>query len=51
MNKFYFFISSVDNDEVKSLNIFTTSAKKAYSYACKYFAKYKCKGEPQLLAI
>lgn len=51
MNKFYFFISSVDNDEIKSLNVFTTNIVRAYAYARKYFAKYKCKGEPQLLAI
>lgn len=49
--KFYFFASSVEGDVMSGISVFTTSAKKAYNYAKKHFAKYCCKGEPVMLAI
>lgn len=51
MGKLYFFVSSVQNDEVNNFNVFTTSIFKAYTYAFKYFKKHNCKGHPSLLAI
>lgn len=49
--KFYFFKSTIDKDYVRTISVFTTSSKKAFNLARKYFAKNKCKGEPALIAI
>ena len=49
--KFYFFKSTIDKDSVRTISIFTTSSKKAFNLAHKYFAKNKCKGKPALIAI
>lgn len=51
MSKFYFFKSSVDNDVMSGITVFTDSIAKAFRLATKHFAKYNCKGEPQLMAI
>lgn len=51
MGKFYFFISTEEDDVVTRFNVFTTSVFKAYTYAFKYFKRYNCKGHPTLLAI
>lgn len=49
--KLYFFKSSVNNDVIKNLTIFSKSFKRAYSLACKTFIKNECKGVPQVLSI
>ena len=49
--KLYFFISSVNNDNISRLTIFSKSFKRAYSLACKNFIKNNCKGVPQVLSI
>lgn len=49
--KFYFFKSSIDNDTISGITVFTNSLLKAISLAKKTFAKYNCVGEPQLMAI
>lgn len=51
MQKLYLFVSTRKNDEITRVSVFTNSAKKAYAYAFKLFAKYNCKGEPVQLAI
>lgn len=48
---FYFFKSTVSNDIVNSISIFTNSSKKAFALAHNYFAKYNCKGVPTMLAV
>lgn len=47
----YFFVSSKNDDAVRRLTISTTSVKRAYSLACKYFMANGAKGQPTLLAI
>lgn len=51
MGHLYCFTSSISNDEVITLNIFTNSVKHAYVLAIKYFQRNSCKGFPKLLAI
>lgn len=51
MNKFYFFASSDSKDEVTTINVFTTSARKAFALAERYFKANGFVGEPQMLAI
>lgn len=48
---FYFFKSTVSNDTISGISIFTNSPKKAFALARKCFAKYNCKGVPAILAI
>lgn len=47
----YFFVSSKKHDTVRRLTISTTSVKRAYALACKYFMANDAKGQPMLLAI
>ena len=49
--KLYFFKSSVNEDVISGLTIFSKSFKRAYSLACKTFIKNNCKGVPQVLSI
>lgn len=48
---FYFFKSTADKDIVSGITVFTTTRRKAFSLARRYFAKIGCKGEPAILAI
>lgn len=48
---FYFFKSTKENDALSGITVFTTSSKKAFALAYNYFAKYNCKGVPELIAI
>lgn len=47
----YFFVSSKRYDTVRRLTISTTSVKRAYALAYKYFIANKAEGQPKLLAI
>lgn len=47
----YFFTSSRKSDKIGCMTILTTSATKAFAFACANFAKNNCKGKPIILAI
>lgn len=49
--KFYFFKSSIDNDTISGITVFTNSLIKAIKLAKQTFIKNNCVGEPQLMAI
>lgn len=51
MPRFYFFKSSIQDDSMSGISIFTTSAKKAFAYARKHFIKHHCKGVPVLMSV
>lgn len=52
MNKnIYVFVSSVNDDIVGRIVILTTSVKRAYIFAMRYFHNNNCKGLPKLLAV
>lgn len=47
----YFFCSTNSKDEISCITILTVNEAKAYHLANKHFAKHKCKGVPQILAV
>lgn len=46
MGRLYFYESSVKNDKVSRLTVFSRSAERAFSYAAKQFKKHGCVGVP-----
>lgn len=51
MRSFYMFKSSNENDDMTTLIVIATSAKKALAYAFNYFSNHNFLGMPQMLSI